>query len=223
MKDKKFVAYYRVSTEEQGINGLGMGAQRSAVKSYLKQSRGELIGEFAEVESGKKRDRPELAKAVALCRKKGAALVIAKLDRLARNAGFLFNLRDSGLDFVCCDMPEATPLTIGILAVVAEDEARRISHRTKAGLAEAKRRGAKLGNPRPGKSLRRAWKARKEATAAFARQMAPVVREIQRTGVTTLAHLADCLNRRGYRTPNGRSFYPQSVKNLLGAIGGVAR
>jgi DNA invertase Pin-like site-specific DNA recombinase len=197
-----------------------MDAQRTAVASFLKHRAGSLLSEFSEAESGKRNDRPELQKAIALCRKAKATLVIAKLDRLARNAAFLFNLRDSGIDFVCADMPDANRLTIGILAVVAENERELISQRTKAGLAEAKRRGIKLGCPNPLPSLRRAWKARSAASERFAAGLAPAVREIQRTGVTTLRELAACLNRRGYRTPNGKTFYPQSVKNLLRVIAG---
>jgi DNA invertase Pin-like site-specific DNA recombinase len=195
-----------------------MDAQRTAVTAFLRSRTGTLLGEFEEVETGKRKDRPELEKAVALCRKTKATLLIAKLDRLARNAAFTLALRDSGVEFVAADTPDANRLTIGILAVVAEDEAHRISERTRAGLAEAKRRGTKLGNPHPEESLRVARQVRTLQSRSFATKLAPVVREIQQTGVTTLAELADCLNRRGYRTPTGKIFYPQSVKNLLSNI-----
>src|SRR6185369_16291105 len=142
------VTYYRVSTDRQGISGLGMDAQKTAVQNFLNGGTWELIGEFAEVESGKRKQRPELDKAIALCRRTGARLVIAKLDRLARNAAFLLNLRDSGVDFVCCDMPFADKLTVGVMALMAEREAEMISQHTKDGLAAAKRRGIKLGNPK---------------------------------------------------------------------------
>ena len=120
----KFVAYYRVSTTKQGINGLGMDAQRDAVARYLNGGDWKLIGEFAGVESGKRNNRQEMEKAIALCRKEGATLLIAKLDRLARNAAFLLNLRDSGVDFIAVDMPHADKFTVGIMALVAEKEQR---------------------------------------------------------------------------------------------------
>ena len=149
MMTGKFVAYYRVSTTKQGINGLGMDAQRDAVAKYLNGGDWKLIAEFAEVESGKRNNRQEMEKAIALCRKEGATLLIAKLDRLARNAAFLLNLRDSGVDFIATDLPHADRFTVGIMALVAEKERDMISQRTRDGLAAAKRRGIKLGNPRP--------------------------------------------------------------------------
>ena len=158
MATGKFVAYYRVSTERQGRSGLGLDAQKAAVKEYLDGGRWTLVKEFTEVESGKNNDRPQLAKALHLCKVTGARLVIAKLDRLSRNAAFLLTLRDSGTRFVAADLPDATELTVGILAVVAQDEAKRISERTKAALQEAKKRGVKLGNPRGAKPLLAAMK-----------------------------------------------------------------
>jgi DNA invertase Pin-like site-specific DNA recombinase len=144
----KFVAYYRVSTQKQGRSGLGLSAQQEAVDSYLNGGNWKIVAAFTEIESGKKADRPELDKALAACRLHRATLVIAKLDRLARNAAFLLGLRDSGIDFVAADMPNANRLTVGIMAMVAEDEAQRISERTKAALAAAKKRGVKLGGDR---------------------------------------------------------------------------
>ena len=141
----KHVAYYRVSTARQGRSGLGLAAQKHAVAEFLNGGDWKIVGEFVEVESGKKSDRPELAKALALCRLHGARLVIAKLDRLSRNAHFLLGLKESGVEFVAADMPNANQLTVGIMAVVAEDEAKRISERTKAALAAAKKRGTRLG------------------------------------------------------------------------------
>src|SRR6516164_1733158 len=141
----KFVAYYRVSTQKQGRSGLGLEAQRHAVAEFLNGGDWKIVGEFTEVESGKRSDRPELARALAMCRLHGARLVIAKLDRLSRNAHFLFGLQEAGVDFVAADMPNANQLTVGIMAVVAQDEAKRISERTKAALAAAERRGTVLG------------------------------------------------------------------------------
>ena len=133
----KFVAYYRVSTQKQGRSGLGLEAQRHAVAEFLNGGDWKIVGEFTEVETGKRSDRPELARALAMCRLHGAKLVIAKLDRLSRNAHFLLGLKESGADFVAADMPNANQLTVGIMAVVAEDEAKRISERTKVALQAA--------------------------------------------------------------------------------------
>ena len=210
----KFVAYYRVSTTKQGINGLGMDAQRNAVMNYLNGGDWKLMAEFAEVESGKRKDRPELVKAIALCRKEGATLLIAKLDRLARNAAFLLNLRDSGVDFIATDMPHADKFTVGIMALVAEKERDLISQRTRDGLAAARRRGIKLGNPRPAQALKVAQTANLARADAYAESLLPVIKEIRAAHVTTLRGIAQCLNARGFKTPNGRAFKPQSVKNL---------
>jgi DNA invertase Pin-like site-specific DNA recombinase len=142
---KKYVAYYRVSTAKQGISGLGLEAQSAAVAAFLKGA--PLLAEFVEVESGKKNQRPKLAAAIASAKAQGAILVIAKLDRLSRNAGFIFALRDSGVDFVCCDMPDANTLTVGIFAVIAQHERETISKRTKDALQAKTARGEKLGTP----------------------------------------------------------------------------
>ena len=141
----RFIAYYRVSTKRQGESGLGLEAQQAAVEQYLGSFSSNLIKSFTETESGRRDDRPQLQAALEACRIHQAKLVIAKLDRLARSASFLLNLRDAGVDFVCCDMPDANRLTVGILAMVAEDEAERISQRTTAALKAAKARGKKLG------------------------------------------------------------------------------
>jgi DNA invertase Pin-like site-specific DNA recombinase len=211
----KFVAYYRVSTTKQGMNGLGMDAQRDAVRNYLNGGSWKLIAEFAEVETGKRSDRQELTKAIALCRKEQAKLLIAKLDRLARNAAFLLNLRDSGVDFIAVDMPHADKFTVGIMALVAEKERDMISQRTKDGLAAAKRRGTKLGNPRPFEAIKRAIKVNMQRADAYAERLVPVIQEIQKAHVASLRGIAQCLNARGFKTPNGKAFAAQSVKNIL--------
>src|SRR3954451_13181762 len=128
----RFISYYRVSTARQGQSGLGLEAQKAAVRAYLDGGDWQLVGAFTEIESGKNNDRPQLAKALAECRLRNATLVIAKLDRLSRNAAFLLNLKDAGVDFVCADMPDANKLTIGIMALIAQNEREAISARTKA-------------------------------------------------------------------------------------------
>lgn len=148
MSSGAFIAYYRVSTARQGRSGLGLEAQRKAVHDYLNGGDWRLLGEFTEVETGKSVTRPELSKALARCRVMGAKLVVAKLDRLARNAAFLLSLRDASVPFVAADMPDANEMTVGIMAVIAEGEAKAISIRTKAALQAAKERGVKLGGKR---------------------------------------------------------------------------
>lgn len=146
---RKCVSYLRVSTTRQGESGLGIEAQRSAVKGFLRGDSWKVVGEYVEVESGRNNHRPELLRAIATCRIHNATLVVARLDRLARNAHFLLGLKEAGVDILCVDMPSANALTIGIMAMVAQEEARLISARTKAALQMAKQRGVKLGSPRP--------------------------------------------------------------------------
>lgn len=145
----RFVAYYRVSTDEQGRSGLGLEAQRRAVRAYLDGGQSDLLAEFTEVETGKGRNalatRPQLAAALALCRKRKATLVIAKLDRLARNVAFVSGLMESRVPFVAADLPSADRFMLHVYAAVAEEEARTIGERTKAALAAAKARGVRLG------------------------------------------------------------------------------
>src|SRR3982751_4388726 len=147
MAKGRYVSYLRVSTDRQGRSGLGLEAQRRAVEDFLNGGRWELIDEFVEVESGKREDRPKLAEALALCRLHNATLVIAKLDRLSRDAAFLLGLQKAGVRFVAADMPEANELVVGIMAVVAQAERKMISARTKAALTAAKARGVRLGKP----------------------------------------------------------------------------
>src|SRR5258706_10612390 len=149
MSEGKFIAYYRVSTARQGRSGLGLEAQRNAVMDHLNGGKWRLVAEHTEVESGKRTDRPELARAIGACRRHRATLIIAKLDRLSRDAHFLLGLQKAGVEFIAADMPTANRLTVGIMALVAEEERRLISKRTKEALAAAKRRGVKLGCPRP--------------------------------------------------------------------------
>ena len=155
MEHEKYVAYYRVSTQKQGRSGLGLDAQRKAVEDYINGGGAEIVAEYTEVESGGRSDRAELEKALHQCKATGAKLVIAKLDRLSRDAHFLLGLQKSEVSFVAADLPEANELTVGLMAVIAQHERRMISKRTKEALAAAKRRGVKLGNPNGAAALRR--------------------------------------------------------------------
>ena len=201
------VAYYRVSTDKQGRSGLGLEAQRAAVKAFLDGRGWPPVAEFVEVESGRKADRPELAKALEACRLYRATLVIAKLDRLSRNASFLLSLRDAGVEFVACDMPEANRLTVGIMALVAEHEAEMVSKRTRNALAAAKARGQRLGGFRGYvlSETNRAQAARARTAVARERagQVLPMIRDIQAAGTTSLSGVARELTQRGVPTPRG--------------------
>ena len=218
----KVVAYYRVSTAAQGRSGLGLEAQRAAVQEFCKGRECDVLAEFTEVESGNRNTRPELAKALHHAKVTGATLVIAKLDRLSRNAAFLLTLQESGAKFIAADMPQACELTVGILALVAQQEAKAISARTKAALAAAKARGVRLGNPNGAAAIRRAAKGTKAALAAVtagadahAQRLAPVVASLRSEGHTSLSALARELNERGMVTPRGGKWHPSSVRNLL--------
>lgn len=223
------IAYYRVSTAQQGRSGLGLEAQRTAVASYCRGRECQLLAEYTEVESGKRNSRPELAKALHHAKVTGATLVIAKLDRLSRNAAFLLQLQDSRVKFVAADMPEACHLTVGILALVAQQEREAISARTKAALAAARERGTKLGNPNGASALRRASKGNRAAVGALkdaadrhAADLAPVIAHLQSEGLTSLPALAKALNERQMRTPRGGHWYPSSVRNLLARLNAAA-
>jgi DNA invertase Pin-like site-specific DNA recombinase len=212
-----YAGYFRVSTEKQGIRGLGMEAQRDAVQAFLKSNNSELIAQFAEVESGKQSDnRPELQKALEFCRKEKSVLLIAKLDRLSRNAAFLLNLQESGVKFVAVDMPHADNFTVGILALVAQKERELTSFRTRSALAAAKRRGIRLGNPNLANAVKMAVKRNCELANSFAVNIRDTIEEIQQAGVCTLSGIAHCLNVRGFKTRNGNGFQAQTIKNLLG-------
>jgi DNA invertase Pin-like site-specific DNA recombinase len=205
--DGKFIAYYRVSTDHQGIAGNGIFAQRKAVEDYLNGGRWKLIAEFTEVESGKRNDRPELEKALTACKKHKAKLVIAKLDRLSRNVHFISGLMERKVDFVACDMPSANAFMINIYAAVAQEERRMISERTKAGLRAARARGVVLGGPR----LALINKMSHEAAVSRAKAIAPVLAEL--AGLSAHAAAAE-LNARQVPTPTGR---PWSAKTIIRA------
>lgn len=217
-KPATFIVYLRVSTARQGESGLGLEAQRATVEAFARQSGGQIAAEYVEVESGKRSDRPELSKALAAARKGRATLLIAKLDRLARNVAFISAMMDAGVDFVACDQPFASRLTLHILAAVAEDEARRISERTKAALKAAKARGTKLGSPIAAQTVAQARAARSAYAAKSNANIAAIVREIQASGIETLTGIARTLQARGVKTPRGRAdWQPVQVARLLAA------
>lgn len=219
------VAYYRVSTEGQGRSGLGLDAQREAVAN-LCQSRGwEIVGEFTEVQSGTRDDRPELKAARHRAKVTGSTLVIAKLDRLGRTVAYLSAQVAGGLKFVAADMPEANELTVHIMAAMAQHEREAISKRTREALAAAKARGTRLGNPNGAAALRRAAKgngaaleAVKANAAERASDYAPVIADIRAGGAASLPAIARELNERGIVTPRGGRWHPSSVRNLLARL-----
>jgi DNA invertase Pin-like site-specific DNA recombinase len=209
---KRFIAYYRVSTEKQGKSGLGLDAQRQAVADYV-AGRGDIVAEFTEVESSRNK-RPQLHAALDACRKRKATLLIARLDRLARNVAFISNLMESRVDFVAVDMPEANRLSIHILAAVAEHERETISIRTKDALKAAKARGIRLGNPDPLPAARLANAALQEHTEQFHATVKPLIQNLRLQGYT-LAKIADELNSRNVQTARGGLWYPATVRNIL--------
>jgi len=225
---KTAVGYYRVSTKRQGESGLGLDGQRTAVEAYCRANGLSLDRTFTEVESGKRDDRPKLDAALAHCKRTGAKLIVAKLDRLARNVHFTSGLMTSGVEFVCCDDPNANRLTIHILAAVAEAEAAAISARTKAALTAAKARGQLLGSARPGHWNNNA-KARldglavgRKVTARLKHQRAlaavadllPIMRQGRAEGQTFQA-IADKLNAEGHTTSRGNAWSAVGVIQVL--------
>lgn len=220
----RFVSYLRVSTDRQGRSGLGLDAQRKAVSDYLNGGDWELITEVIEVESGGKNDRPQLQAAIEKCRAYGARLVVAKIDRLTRDAAFLLNLRDAGIDFVAADMPDANRLTVGIMALVAEQEREAISARTKAALAAAKAKGVQLGAYRDGQFVgrtgtkedaQRATQGRTRKADAFAQGIQPALQDADPDGAASFSEIARRFNKRGVPTPSGRGKWTAATVSRL--------
>lgn len=224
MSQGSIVTYLRVSTARQGKSGLGLEAQQKAVADYLSTGQWNLLEEFVEVESGKNSKRPKLLEAIELCKASGAKLLVAKLDRLARDAHFLLSLKKAGIDFVCADMPEANRLTIGIMAMVAEEERKAISKRTKEALAAAKARGVQLGAYRDGvyvggkgnaDTARNASEARTVRFHANAVDKLPLLKRYDPDGSMSLRAIADIFNRYGVKTVSGRGQWSaNSVRRL---------
>ncbi|CAN5554796.1 recombinase family protein [soil metagenome] len=223
MANGKFISYLRVSTARQGASGLGLEAQREAVSRYLNGGDWQLVREIVEIESGKRNDRPSIAEALTLCRLHRATLVIAKLDRLARNVHFISSLMESGIDFIACDFPEANRLTVHILAAVAEHEASMISARTKAALAAAKLRGTPLGGQRgsiermgaiAAIGTRRSTEVRRESASKRHEDLRPVIQALKANGAVSLRAIAEGLNKAGLTAARGGEWTATQVMRI---------
>jgi DNA invertase Pin-like site-specific DNA recombinase len=216
MNDKS-ISYLRVSTDKQGQSGLGLEAQREAVRVFLNGRK--PVREYIEIETGKRNDRPKLAEAIQACRTFKARLVIARLDRLGRNAAFLLNLKEAGVDFVAADNPDTNKFTVGIRAVMAEEESRLISERTKAALSAAKRRGVKLGGWKGKPMLKRVRRmgteALQELAASKAADLAPIIRELRAGGAESLRAIAAGLNAQDVPAPRGGNWSSTQVKRVI--------
>ena len=212
----KYIAYYRVSTKTQGRSGLGLEAQRNSVLEFVGEN--EILSEYTEVESGTKSHREELQTALLEAKNSGATLVIARLDRLSRNAAFTFSLMDSGVNFVAVDMPEANELTIGIMAMLAQQEAKKISENTKKALLELKKKGVKLGNPKNltqearDKSI--ASRKRKAECNLYNKRAYAVVK-VMKAVDRSVSHIARYLNDNGFKTSTGANFSATQVNRLI--------
>lgn len=213
---KRFVAYYRVSTDRQGQSGLGLDAQRAVVADYAAARQAVVLEEFTDIMSGRSNARPQLAQALARARQLGAVLVVAKLDRLARNARFLAELVDGDVDVVFCNLPDLPTGAVGrfmvqIMASIAELESGMISDRTSAALQQAKARGVKLGGYRGGgfsKEVRDQGRAKQtEMANEFAKDAFARLQQLMAAGVTARSQMARVLNQEGYRTPSGRGHW----------------
>ena len=216
---KKFIAYYRVSRKSQGESGLGIAAQKTAVQKYIDTQSGLLLGEYTEVETGtNKKKRVVIQEAINQSKKQGAILVIAKIDRLARNVNFVSSLMDAGVEFVACDMPSANHFTIHIFAALAEQEAKLISTRTRLALSELKKRGVKLGKPE--NLTIEAREKGKEAIRINARandsnrQAQAIIISCREKGMK-FRQIADHLNELNFKTRYGNSYHPMAVKRLF--------
>lgn len=222
MMTNKYISYLRVSTARQGASGLGLEAQRANIENYLNGGEWVLLKEFVEVESGKKSDRPKLIEALQLCKATGSTLLIAKLDRLSRDAHFLLGMQKAGVKFVAVDMPSANELTVGIMSLVAQEEARAISRRTKDALAASKARGTLLGNPQ-NLTSEAAERGRAAGVAAiksradrFAQESISRIRQLKSEG-QGLNGIARELNREGILSATGKTdaWTARSVNNVI--------
>ena len=213
----EYVAYYRVSTSRQGESGLGLEAQRAATLAFVAEQGAELADEFTEIESGRRSDRPKLEEALDICRKTGATLLIAKLDRLARNVHFISGLLETKVRFVAIDMPNADRFMLHVYAAIAEEESRRIGERTKAALAAAKARGVVLGVN--GNNVAR--ERRREADR-FALQVGPTVRRLREVEGLSIRAVSDRLNHDGVPAFSGAEWHPTTVQRVWKRFGALS-
>lgn len=220
---KRFVAYYRVSTQSQGKSGLGIEAQRTTVREFIERSGDELAHEFVEIESGANVHRPALEKAIRFCRTSKAALIVAKLDRLARNVRFISELLEADVEFVAADMPHANRLTIHILSAIGEYERQLISERTREGLKAAKRRGVKLGNPRLELVRAKGVEAARAKADKFAIKIAPIIEAFRPSPDCSDRDLAKVLIEEGLRTARGGRWTSASVRSVCARASRVNR
>ena len=218
MQFMKYVVYYRVSTKKQGLSGLGLDAQRTVVESYIKGN--PVIKEFTEIETGKSANRPQLNRALECCKANNATLIVAKLDRLARNLHFVTSLQAANIDFFCYDLPSAKRLTIHIIAAITENEAQLISQRTKAALAKKKKQGVKLGNPQKNgltkQSITKGMNIRRENALNNDRnrQVRTLIVSM-RNNDARWTDITSQLNRNGFRTRRGCEFDITAVQRLF--------
>lgn len=230
MHDPRFVTYLRVSTAQQARSGLGLAAQRTTVEAFVAQQGGTVVGEFTEIESGKRDDRPELAKALKQVRLTGARLLVAKMDRLSRSAAFLTRLQEERVPFVAADIPHMNEMLVGVLAVVAREERRLISTRTRAALAVVRKRlaeqGLRLGNPAGAEPLRQAGKGNSAAIAAIraaadqrALELREIISDIEAAGHTSNRAVAMELNRRSILSARGSRWSDTTVSRVRRRIG----
>lgn len=218
---EQYIGYYRVSTSKQGKSGLGLEAQKTSVRRFLKSREAEEIESFTEIESGKNGNRPVLKSAVEHCKEQGAKLLVAKLDRLSRNAKFLFTLKEeleeAGIGFTIADMPEANTLVLGFMASLAQYEAELISRRTKAGLAEAKKKGRQIGSPDnlTDEAREKGWAtiSRKARQDTDTRKAFHFIQPRREQGLS-YREIAEALNKEGYRTRTGKKFHPAQVRKV---------
>jgi DNA invertase Pin-like site-specific DNA recombinase len=216
----RFVAYYRVSTQKQGRSGLGLEAQKASVQEHLGRVGGIELASFVEVESGRKNERPKLEAAILRCKQSNATLLVAKLDRLSRNAAFLMNLKDSGVQFEALDIPGANSMTVGVLALVAQHEAEAISARTKAALAARRARGLRLGTPRDmsahqKRGSRLGTLANRAKAHERAKLIAPAIAQARSEGNTSLRQIAAYLNAQTITTPRGKQWTATAVAHAI--------
>lgn len=218
---QQIIAYYRVSTSQQGKSGLGIEAQKAVVARFAEAEGMEIAGEHVEIETGKGSDaldrRPELNAALSAARRNKCPVVVAKLDRLSRDVHFISGLMSHRVPFIVAELgADADPFMLHLYAALAEKERSLIAQRTRAALLAAKARGVRLGNPNLDQARGKAVEATKAEAARNAQNILPLVRQIQGAGATTLRQIADALNARGVATPRGGKWHATSVKNLLG-------